>query len=139
MKQAKERKTCVNALGYEVVWLGDRLHLVHRLLAEQHIPNPKNLPFVNHIDGDKLNNNLKNLEWVTPGDNVRHAHKIGLMNPLRGAGTRPWCHKPVYDNFGNHFESISSASVETGICLSSIMSCLSKRYKSAGGRVWNYA
>lgn len=53
---------------------------VHRLLALTFIPNPKNLPEVNHIDGDKLNNNLTNLEWTTHHENMSHAFRIGLAN-----------------------------------------------------------
>lgn len=47
-----------------------------RLLAEHYIPNPKNLPQVNHIDGNKLNDNIQNLEWITISDNLKHKTKI---------------------------------------------------------------
>ena len=57
---------------------------VHRLIAEYFIPNPKNLPQVNHIDGNKLNNSLDNLEWVTVQDNVIHAYKNGLIKHISG-------------------------------------------------------
>lgn len=58
---------------------------VHRLVAGTFIPNPKNLPFVNHKDGNKLNNELSNLEWVTHKENVRHAVSLGLYK----TGIRP--------------------------------------------------
>jgi len=56
------------------------MHLLHRLIATAFIPNPKNLPVVNHLDGDKLNNKVSNLEWTTIGDNTRHAiNELGIV------------------------------------------------------------
>lgn len=52
---------------------------IHRLVAEIFIPNPNNLPQVNHKDGNKLNNTIFNLEWCTDSDNKLHAYKEGLM------------------------------------------------------------
>lgn len=56
-------------------------HLVHRLVAKAFIPNPDNKPEINHIDGNKLNNNFKNLEWSTISENRIHAIITGLRNP----------------------------------------------------------
>lgn len=57
---------------------------VHRLVALAFLPNPDNLPQVNHKDGDKLNNALTNLEWCSKSDNCRHAIDHGLYEQARG-------------------------------------------------------
>lgn len=57
---------------------------VHRLVAETYLDNIENKPQVNHIDGVKDNNNLSNLEWVTAKENIQHAFRTGLAEPLRG-------------------------------------------------------
>ena len=75
-------KGYIDKYGYRRVLLhicGKRKkYFVHRLVAMKYIENPNNLPQVNHKDGNKLNNNVENLEWVTAKQNIQHAIKNNL-------------------------------------------------------------
>lgn len=70
---------------------------VHRLVAETFIDNPLNKKDVNHIDGNKSNNNVKNLEWCTRSENIKHAFKIGLSK--------------ITDNQKNRFTQMAKAQI----------------------------
>lgn len=96
---------------------------VHRLVASTFIPNPNNFPQVNHIDGNKQNNNASNLEWVTREGNMQHAKihklwdpKLCGMNSAIANGKRVVC---VTD--GHHFLSVTAAARFYGMDYNSVI------------------
>lgn len=82
IQTGKYLKPALKRTGYFSVRINKKDQLVHRLVAQAFIPNPNNLPQVNHIDGCKTNNHVSNLEWCTREGNMQHAVKSQLIvNP----------------------------------------------------------
>ena len=85
LRKGKIQKKSVNSFGYETVGFTvngkTKIYRVHRLVALSFIENLENKPQINHIDGNKTNNNVNNLEWCTPSENQTHSVSTGLSNP----------------------------------------------------------
>lgn len=105
-------------------------HLIHRLVAENFIPNPGHLPQINHIDGNKANNCANNLEWCTRNENCTHAAYV-LGREGRTALVRVRCIET-----GEVFPSIRRAAALKKIEPSNIIAVLKGRLKTTGGYHW---
>ena len=87
-------KPIKNTLGYLKVSLYKnkkiKVFSIHRLVAETFIPNPNNLPEINHKDGNKGNNNVENLEWCTRQQNILHRFRVLKQEPVRKYNNIDW-------------------------------------------------
>ena len=126
-KRKKFLKPEADKDGYLIVCLckdyEKKMCRVHRLVAEAYLPNPDNLPQVDHIDNDKTHNYLQNLQWITNRDNNRKSkNKPILQYTLDGEFVREWeCAADV------------GKKASKNIC-----SCLKGRTKSAYNYIWKY-
>lgn len=124
-------KQYITSNGYMIVNLGKNRKYVHRLVAEHFIPNPNNLPQIDHINTDKTDNRVCNLRWVT--------HKENINNPL----TIDKKNKPIiqFSKDGELIRKWNSAmdvQRELGLHQGNICQCCKGKYKSAGGYIWRY-
>lgn len=82
--KAKLKKLTLGNNGYYHFRFKGKQYLLHRAIGLAFIPNPNNEATINHKDGNKLNNDIDNLEWVSYGDNSLHALRTGLRKPRDG-------------------------------------------------------
>lgn len=126
--------------GKERIVLG-----IHRLVAQTFIPNPDNKPEVNHKDGNKANNNVSNLEWVTHGENIKHSYDfLGRKHGMLGRkGKNSSYSKKIQQIKDNkviaEFWGCFEAERITGVFAPNIWACLKNKRKTAGGYLWQYA
>jgi len=124
----------VNENGYIRVFIYNKTYTLHRLIAFAFLENLENKEQVNHIDGNKLNNCLSNLEWVTNQENQLHKFKIGLGNNY----TRRITQYDLEMNKIQDFNSIVEASKTLNIGKSNIGGVLTNNRKTAGGFIFKY-
>ena len=125
-------------IGYKCV----QLHIngkykwekAHRLVAMAFVPNPENKPQVNHIDGNKINNCVENLEWCNQSYNTKHAYKNNLIKHYKIEINQ-------YDLEGNYiktWESVKEIEKKLKIKNSQICRCCKNENLTAGGYHWQY-
>lgn len=116
-------------------------HSIHRLVATAFIDNKENKKQVNHIDGNKTNNNVNNLEWCTCRENIIHSIK-NKLKITKTSGEHKLSKKiNQYDLYGNlikQWHCINDIYRELGISKGNVSSCCNKKRKTVNGYVWRY-
>lgn len=124
---------------------------IHRLVAMYFVPNPENKPYVNHKDGNKHNNHVDNLEWVTPLENNLHSYHVLGKHPMRGfkfdknKSSKPveqwWISEEGFEyKLATYSNEIIAAKINN-LDSSNISKCCKgrKNYGQVGGYIWRYA
>ena len=106
---------------------------LHRLVAEPFIDNPDGLPEVNHLDGDRSNNDISNLEWSTGEDNVKHAMETGLCPRGESHGNNKYSEAQALQVI-----SMSKSGCSRAVCAESAGVTISFVKDIRGGRAWKH-
>ena len=138
-KTGNKLRINVNNNGYKYVQLSTngkrRTYRIHRLVAETFLKNENNLPYINHKDGNKLNNDVKNLEWVTARENNIHARETGLIRD-----NKPIVSIDIKTGEKREFKSLSEAGRYYNINTAYIHRALNKTYHkdNYNGQIFKY-
>lgn len=139
IKSNKEMKIQDNK-GYSIVCLrkdGKKKNCrVHRLVAQAFIPNPEDKPQVNHIDEDRSNNHVTNLEWATASENINHGtrnikHAEKLSVPINQYN--------MNGEFIKSFTSYTAVEKELGFNRTNVRNCAYGKHKHSYGFIWKHA
>ena len=108
---------------------------VHRLVAEHFIMNEENKPSVNHINGNKADNRVDNLEWATDKEQMKHCKEQLGWNPHHTTNRK---RRKVMRSDGKIYNSIKEAGKENNLFPSNIVMCCQGKVKNIGGYSWEY-
>lgn len=144
--KGKIRKKSINNMGYEYVHVSiggvSSKVFVHRMVGECFLEKPEGCDVINHIDGNPLNNDAENLEWVTQKYNCWHRHHV-LGNPFpkpSPKGGKSWIAKPVcrfsLDGYFEKYYGYMDAVTADGYPSTSVSKCLSGSRNKAGNKKW---
>ena len=117
--------------GYYIVKIKKKSYSVHRLVAMTYIKNPNNHPVVNHIDENKVNNKVENLEWVTQQENC-NAHTKPIFHE------RKVIQKDLEGNVIRIHDSVTKAGESIGLTRHAVNKVCIGKNKTAGGYKWEY-
>ena len=137
-------KPGINHKGYYYVILYkksiSKSYRIHRLVAEAFVPNPNNLPQVNHKNGIKTCNEDWNLEWTDNSGNQKHAFANGLQTNVgnNNPNIQPVNQYDLDGNFIKHWDSIYDVTKQLSYSRSSIWRCCTNRQKTSHGFIWRY-
>lgn len=132
-------KPSIDTSGYKQIVLTKnkkrKSYKIHRLIAQAFIPNPNNLPQINHKDENKLNNDVSNLEWCTLQYNCNYGSRNYRCTRHRQHKVQQYNKQ---NNLVREYLSLKEAEKITKIKYQQISSCCRNKQKSAGGYIWKY-